>query len=115
MIAHISGGHTHRQRFGFLVARGLLVDLEIDEFLPSSLIVLIRTALSFSLERLARFTSFVALIVFLMVNASLWRLKRDDEVRPVFRVPNAVPVLGILLCSGMIVYQTMEWLLLTED
>ena len=72
-------------------------------------------ALGFSLERLARFTSFVALVVFLMVNASLWRLKKDDQARPVFRVPNAVPVIGILLCSGMIVYQTMEWLSLTPD
>ena len=67
-------------------------------------------ALGFSLERLARFTSFVVLIVFAAVNASLWRLKRDEQERPVFSVPTAVPVLGVLLCTGMICYQSVEWL-----
>lgn len=72
-------------------------------------------ALGFSLERLARVTSFVALAVFVMVNASLWRLKVDQRERPVFCVPKAVPGLGILLCTGMILYQTIEWLFLVPE
>ena len=78
-------------------------------------VAILLLALGFSLERLARFTSFVALIVFLMVNASLWRLKKDGKARPVFCIPKAVPALGILLCSGMIVYQTIEWLSLLPE
>ena len=78
-------------------------------------VAILLLALGFSLERLARFTSFVALIVFLMVNASLWRLKKDGQARPVFCIPKAVPALGILLCSGMIVYQTIEWLSLLPE
>jgi amino acid transporter len=68
-------------------------------------------ALGFSLDRLARVTSFIALVVFSMVNASLWKLKRDRRDRAVFSVPLAVPVLGFLLCTGMICYQTVTWLL----
>ena len=67
-------------------------------------------ALGFSLDRLARFTSFIALIVFSMVNVSLWRLKKEQSDRAVFSVPVAVPVLGFLLCTGMICYQTVMWL-----
>jgi APA family basic amino acid/polyamine antiporter len=67
-------------------------------------------ALGFSLDRLARFTSFIALIVFSMVNASLVKLKRDQPDRPEFSVPVGVPVLGFLLCAGMICYQSVAWL-----
>jgi len=77
--------------------------------------VILAFSLAFSLERLARFTSFVALIVFVMVNASLWRLKKIESGRPVFCVPKAVPVLGALLCAGMLIYQTMEWLSLIPE
>ena len=68
-------------------------------------------ALGFSLGSLARFTSFVALIVFVMVNASLWKLKTTQSRAPEFSVPVAVPVFGALLCAGMILYQSTEWLL----
>ena len=77
--------------------------------------VILAFALAFSLERLARFTSFVALIVFVMVNASLWRLKNIESERPVFCVPKAVPVLGVLLCAAMIFYQSMAWLSLMPE
>lgn len=68
-------------------------------------------ALSFSLDRLARLTSLIALIVFAMVNASLWKLKRAERGRPIFRVPLAIPVIGFLLCATMICYQFAVWLL----
>ncbi len=67
-------------------------------------------ALTFSLDRLARVTSFVALGIFTVVNLALLRLKREDHKRPPFSVPTAVPVCGFLLCGGMMLYQTLGFL-----
>jgi len=50
-------------------------------------IAVLMFALFFSLGGLASFTSFVALVVFAMVNASLWRLKRAEQPQPPFTVP----------------------------
>jgi len=73
-------------------------------------VLILTFALGFSLERLARLTSLVALIIFVMVNASLWRLKTDERERAAFSVPKVIPVLGVILCAGMIFYQSVEWL-----
>jgi amino acid transporter len=67
-------------------------------------------ALMFPLDRLARLTSFIALGVFVTVNASLWRLKRRDGPQSTFTVPLAVPIAGFLLCGGMMLYQAIEFL-----
>jgi amino acid transporter len=67
-------------------------------------------ALVFSLDRLARFTSFIALGIFVVVNASLWRLKQTDKPKPSFTVPVWVPIAGMLLCGGMMIYQAVEYL-----
>jgi amino acid transporter len=67
-------------------------------------------ALTFSLDRLARVTSFIALGIFTAVNVALLRVKRIDEERPPFSVPTAVPVCGSLLCGAMMLYQIVELL-----
>jgi len=68
--------------------------------------VVLMFALFFSLGGLASFTSFVALAVFAMVNASLWRLKRQTDSQPAFTVPHAVPIVGFMLCIAMLGYQS---------
>ncbi len=67
-------------------------------------------ALGFSLDRLARLTSFIALGIFVVVNASLWRLKWRDIPQPSFTVPVAIPIVGMLLCGGMMIYQVVGYL-----
>lgn len=61
-------------------------------------------ALFTPLGLLAKSTSAVMLIVFLMVNLALIRLKRTGPAAPdrVFRVPLAVPVAGALSCAGLL-------------
>ncbi|MFL2547283.1 MAG: amino acid permease [Candidatus Rariloculaceae bacterium] len=71
--------------------------------------VVLALALTFPLRELARFTSFIALAVFVSVNASLWRIKRRAGPQPQFQVPLAIPIAGSLLCGGMIVYQGIIW------
>jgi len=66
--------------------------------------------LAFSLDRLARVTSFIALGIFVTVNASLWRLKHTDKPQPPFTVPVAIPIAGVLLCGGMMIHQAIVFL-----
>ncbi len=54
--------------------------------------------------------AFVALGIFVAVNASLWRLKQTDDPKPPFTVPVSVPITGMLLCGGMMIYQAVEYL-----
>jgi amino acid transporter len=70
-------------------------------------LVVLLLSLLFSLGGLARATSFVALFIFAMVNAALWRLKRRGSPEAAFEVPTAVPVIGFLLCVGMLGYQAV--------
>jgi amino acid transporter len=73
-----------------------------------SAIVLI-LALSFPLATLAQITSFVILIVFALVNLSLWRIKRRGEATPgVIRLPAVLPLLGFLASSSFLVLRTLE-------
>ncbi len=67
-------------------------------------------ALMFPLETLARITSFIALAIFAAVNGALLSLKGRAGPSP-FTVPAAVPQIGLLLCSGMLLYQLGQGLL----
>jgi APA family basic amino acid/polyamine antiporter len=67
-------------------------------------------ALVFPLETLARITSFIALAIFAAVHGALLSLKRRAEPSP-FTVPAAVPQIGFLLCSAMLLYQMGQGLL----
>jgi len=50
------------------------------------------------LERLAEMTSQMILAIFVLINLSLWRIKRRGEVAPddVFTVPVIIPIFGAL-------------------
>lgn len=63
------------------------------------------TALTLSLDIgwLARLTSAVTMAVFVSVNASLIRIKREDGPTSSFSVPGWVPVVGITASAGMFV------------
>jgi amino acid transporter len=67
--------------------------------------VILVLALSFSLDRLARVTSFIALGIFAAVNVALLQLKRRERRGPEFTIPGAFPWAGALLCVGMMLYQ----------
>ena len=81
----------------------------VNATLVVTILVLV-LAMSFSLDRLARVTSFVALGIFTAVNVALLRLKSRDKEKPAFSVPTAVPLSGAILCGGMMLYQIVELL-----
>jgi len=68
--------------------------------------VVLLLALAFELGALAKATNFILLVVFVLVNLSLWVIKRREAppegVRP---VPLAVPVLGVVLSLGVLLFQ----------
>jgi len=64
----------------------------------------------FSLGGLAQFTSLIALGIFTLVNASLWKLKKASAARPPFCIPLFVPVIGTLLCAAMIFFRAYRLL-----
>lgn len=67
-----------------------------------SLIITI-AAISLSIETLARFTTTVLLVVFILVNAALLKVKhRDGNPDGSFSAPPLVPVLGILASAGFL-------------
>jgi APA family basic amino acid/polyamine antiporter len=72
-------------------------------FVATLLLVL---TLGFSLGNLARTTSFVTLLIFTLVNASLWQLKQRQVPHLAFSTPRFVPAAGFLLCAGMLLFQT---------
>jgi amino acid transporter len=69
--------------------------------------MLLMLALFFSLGGLARATSFIALVIFALVNAALWRLKRRGAPVATFQVPLGVPAAGFLLCVAAIAYEAL--------
>jgi len=62
------------------------------------------------LERLAEMTSQMILAIFVLINLSLWRIKRRGDAAPdgIFTVPVAIPVFGaiasLLLLVGSVVF-----------
>ena len=74
--------------------------------------VILALALALPLTQLARITSAIILLVFALVNLSLWRVKKRipdaDGEGP--RYPRWLPMLGFLSCVGVLVAQA--WVLL---
>ncbi|MEQ8666096.1 MAG: amino acid permease [Rhodospirillales bacterium] len=61
-------------------------------------------ALMFPITALATWTSGVVLVVFILVNGALWRIKRRDGNKAgVFTVPLWVPIAGILSCGALLI------------
>jgi amino acid transporter len=61
-----------------------------------------------TLADLASVTSLLLLVVFVIVNVSVLRLRRDPVAHEHFRVPSIVPVLGIVVCATLLTQQEPE-------
>ena len=77
------------------------------------MVIVIVLSFSGNLADLASATSVLLMCVFLVVNSALIVLKRrPDEPRGQFEVPNAVPALGIVACSLLLVHASSRALLI---
>jgi putative copper export protein len=67
-------------------------------------------ALWLPLVTLAKATSFIILVVFAVVNLSLFYLKLRRESNPdgVVNYPIWVPIIGFLLCLGLLILQVLS-------
>lgn len=78
-------------------------------------LIVLLFALFFPLIVLAKFTSFIILIVFALVNLSLWKIQRENYKKAaqerVFYITKikSYPVLAALLCIGMLVFQLSNY------
>ncbi|MEM7188141.1 MAG: amino acid permease [Pseudomonadota bacterium] len=66
--------------------------------------VILMLALTLPIADLAETTSRIVLTVFLVVNVALIRVKlrREPAATDIFRVPIAIPVMGVITCAGML-------------
>ena len=69
-------------------------------------------ALWLPLETLARSTSFLLLMIFSLINISLWRIQRNPDLpRAGFAIPHWIPASGFLFSSAFLMYQVISWIL----
>ena len=65
-------------------------------------------ALYLPIETLAKATSYFLLLVFCLVNLSLWRLKhRDEQPAGIVCVPRWIPAAGFIASSGFVLLQAL--------
>ena len=65
-------------------------------------------ALWLPLLSLARLTSFIILIVFALINLSLWQIKlRAPQPEDIRTVPLWIPIIGFFFSSAFVIYQTI--------
>lgn len=65
-------------------------------------------ATSFHLATLAKITSFIIIVVFMLVNIALIRLLRAKPTHPGLNAKPWVPYLGALMCAGFLVIQLIQ-------
>jgi len=75
-------------------------------FVVVSIILLM--ALSLPLLTLAKVTSFITLIIFTLMNISLWRIKTIEKNYTGFSVPILIPVIGTFASGGFVAYQLLQ-------
>ena len=74
----------------------------------SSVVILV-LALLFELEALAEATNYILIIVFLLINLALWRIKRrGDDPGGVRTYPIAVPIIGFVLNLAVLIFQIVN-------
>ena len=74
----------------------------------SSVVILV-LALLFDLEQLAEATNYILLIVFIMINLALWRIKRQvPHPEGVRTYPLAVPMIGTILNLAVLIFQIVQ-------
>lgn len=76
----------------------------------ATLAVVLLLALFIPLGTLASGTSLVILMVFALVNAALWQVKRRSQPDDVPNLWIAVPIIGFVLCGATILGQLALWL-----
>lgn len=73
--------------------------------------IILLLALLFPVEHLARTTSFIVLVMFVLVNLALIRIKKSDPVPENVRVYSVwIPVVGALLCFSLIIFQVYHFI-----
>lgn len=81
----------------------------IATLLVSALIIFL--ALTSPIERLAEHASFVILIVFVLINAALWKIKKKEPAPPgVKTYPAWLPVAGVLTSGGFVIFEVVNLL-----
>lgn len=74
-----------------------------------TLAVVLVLALFVPLGTLASGTSLAILLVFITVNAALWKLKRQDQPDDVPNMWMIVPILGTVFCTLTVIGQIVLW------
>ncbi|MFP4518078.1 MAG: APC family permease [Oceanicaulis sp.] len=72
--------------------------------------VVLTLTLLVPLKGLANLTSLVVLIVFIGVNASLWRLKGREQPDGVPNLPVVMPITGVILSAAAVIGQLVLWI-----
>lgn len=71
-----------------------------------STVLILVLALSFNLESLAKATNYILISVFIVINLSLWNIKRKEKhPQGVRTYPMLVPVVGFLLSLLVLIFQ----------
>jgi amino acid transporter len=71
--------------------------------------VILAMALWLPIETLAKATSYALLVVFCLVNASLWRLqRRQDRPSGILCVPHWIPVSGLVASAALVLVQAVS-------
>ena len=71
-----------------------------------STVLILVLALSFNLESLAKATNYILISVFIVINLSLWNIKRKEKhLQGVRTYPMLVPVVGFLLSLLVLIFQ----------
>ena len=97
-------GRRHWLPAAFARVNGLTQTPVVATVMVSMAVLLL--ALWFPIESLAKATSYFLLLVFCLVNLSLWRLKRSDVQPPGFLcVPRWVPAAGFIASSAFVMVQ----------
>ncbi|MCK4742198.1 MAG: amino acid permease, partial [Sulfuriflexus sp.] len=71
-------------------------------------IIILVMAISLPLLTLAKMTSFVTLIIFTLMNLSLWRVKLLEKTYDGFSIPIVVPVMGTFASGSFVIYQMLQ-------
>jgi len=71
-------------------------------------VIILVMAISLPLLTLAKITSFVTLIIFTLMNLSLWRIKLIEKNYTGFHIPLIVPVIGTFASGGFVTYQLVQ-------
>ncbi|QCK16900.1 APC family permease [Mangrovivirga cuniculi] len=74
-----------------------------------STMVILVLALLFNLESLAKATNYILIVVFIMINLALWKIKtKDKHPEGIKTYPIIIPILGAVLSFAVLVFQFIQ-------